>query len=126
MGILTTVVGSLVTFGIGLLVGGLGIYVGAKLVVGKGDFWTAVWTALFAALGWALVSLLVGWIPVLGGLLGTVLGLAVYLLVVSIQYNVDWIEAAAIAVVAWLAVFVVRFLLGPLLGIGGAIGVPFA
>lgn len=126
MALITTVIGSLVTFLVSLLVGGLGIYVGAKLVVGKGDFWTAVWTALFAALGSTLVSLLVGWIPLLGGLLGTILGLIIYLLIVSIQYNVDWIEAAAIAVVAWIAVLVVRFLLGPLLGPGGAIGVPFA
>lgn len=120
-----TVLGTLVTFVVSLLVGGLGIYVGAKLVVGKGDFWTAVWTALFGALGWALVSLLFGLIPIIGGLLGTLLGLAVYLLIVSIQYNVDWIEAAAIAVVAWIAIVVVKFLLGPLLG-PGALGVPFA
>lgn len=124
MGIITTLLGSLVTFVIGLLVGGLGIYVGAQLVTGKGDFWTAVWTALFGSLGWALAMLLVGWIPFLGGLLGTLLGLAVYLTIVAIQYNVDWVEAAAIAFVAWVAVLVVRFFLGPLMG-RGVVGVPF-
>lgn len=120
MGIITTVLGSIVTFVVGLLVGGLGIYVGSQLVAGKGDFETAVWTALLASVAWALVTILVGWIPLLGGLLGLVLGLVVYLGVISVQYDVDWTEAAAIAVVAWLAVVVVRFFL-PL----GAVGVPF-
>lgn len=124
MGVITSILGSLVTFVIGLLVGGLAIYVGAQLVAGKGDFWTAVWTALFGSLGWVLAMVLVGWIPLLGGILGTLLGLAVYLTIVAVQYDVDWVEAAAIAFVAWIAVVVVRFFLGPLLG-RGVVGVPF-
>lgn len=125
MGVITTILGTLVTFIIGLLVGGLAVYVGAQLVVGKGDLWTAVWTALFGSLGWVLAMALVGWIPFLGGILGTLLGLAVYLMIVSVQYNVDWVEAAAISFVAWIAVIVVRFFLGPLLGPRGVVGVPF-
>ena len=121
MGIITTLAGSILTFIVGLLVGGLGIYVGAQLVAGEGDFWTAVWTALFGSLAWAVASLLVGWIPLLGGLFGLVLGLAVYLVIISVQYDVDWTEAAAIAFVAWIAVVVVR----GILGLPGIVGVPF-
>jgi hypothetical protein len=126
MGIITSLIGSVVTFVVGLLVGGVGIYAGARLVVGKGDFWTAVWTAVFGALGWVVVALLFGWIPFLGGLIETVLGLAVYLVIVSVQYDVDWTEAAAISVVAWVAVLVATFFLGSLLGPRGVVGVPFA
>lgn len=126
MAIITSVLGALVTFAVGLLAGGLGVYVGARLVAGEGDFWTAVWTALFGSLAWAVATLLVGWVPLLGSLLGLVLGLLLYLGVISVQYDVDFAEAAAIAFVAWITVVVVRLFLSPLLGPFGAIGVPFA
>lgn len=125
MGIITTVLGSLVTFVVGLLVGGLGVYVGSQMVTGRGDFGTALWTALFGSLAWALATFLLGWIPLLGPLLGLILGLVLYLGVISVQYEADFAEAAAIALVAWLAVVVVRFFLGFLLGPIGAVGVPF-
>jgi|AntDeeMinimDraft_5_1070356.scaffolds.fasta_scaffold01736_1 hypothetical protein len=125
MEIIATLLGSIVTFVVGLLVGGLAIYVAAQLVVGKGDFRTAVWTAVFGALGWLLATLVVGWIPFLGGIIGTLLGLAVYLTVIAVQYDTDWVEAAAIAFVAWVSVLVARFFLAPLLGDWGVVGVPF-
>lgn len=120
MGIISTVIGSLVVFVVSLLVGGLGIYVGSQLVANRGDFRTAVWTALFGSLGWTVVALLVGWIPVLGDLLGLLLGLGVYLTIVTVQYDVDWVEAAAITLVAWVSVVVVGTFLGPI----GVVGIP--
>lgn len=122
MGIVSTVIGSIVVFVVSLLVGGLGIYVGSQLIANKGDFRTAVWTAFFGALGWAMVTLLVGWIPILGDLFGLLLGLGVYLTIVTVQYDVDWTEAAAITLIAWVSVAVVGLFLGPI----GVIGVPFA
>jgi len=126
MGIITTIVGSLVTLVVSLLVGGLGIYVGAMLVTGDDDFETALWTASLGSLAWVLTSLVLGWISLLGGLLSLVIGLALYLGVISMQYDADWVQAAAIAFVAWIAVVVVRTLIAPLIGPFGAIGVPFA
>lgn len=126
MEIITSVLGGLVAFVVGLLVGGVGVYVGAGLVTGDREFATALWAALLGSLAWAAGSLLVGWVPLLGGLFGLVLGLLLYLGVIGLLYDVDWTEAAAIAFVAWVAVVVVRALLGPLLGPFGAVGVPFA
>jgi len=66
---------------------------------------------VFGALGWLLATLVVGWIPFLGGIIGTLLGLAVYLTVIAVQYDTDWVGAAAIAFVAWVSVLVARFFL---------------
>ncbi|WP_018256516.1 hypothetical protein [Halomicrobium katesii] len=122
--VLAGLVGSVVTFIVSLLIGGLGIYVGARVMTGGGDFERAVWTALFAALGVGVVSLLVGWIPLLGGLLGTVLGFLVYLGVINWRYPGGWIDAAGIALIAWLASVLVLTLVSPLLPGGvGALGV---
>jgi len=118
------VLGTIVTFVVSLLIGGLGIYAGARLLTGEGDFERAVWTALFGALGWAVVSLLVGWIPFLGGLIATVLGFIVYLGIINARYPGGWVDAAGIALVAWIASVIVLALVGPLLPGGvGALGV---
>ncbi|NLV08680.1 MULTISPECIES: hypothetical protein [Halomicrobium] len=122
--VLSGLVGSVVTFLVSLLIGGLGIYVGARVMTGDGDFEQAVWTALFAALGVGVVSLLVGWIPLLGGLLATVLGFFVYLGIINWRYPGGWIDAAGIALIAWLASVLVLTLVSPLLPGGvGALGV---
>ncbi|ACV46539.1 MULTISPECIES: hypothetical protein [Halomicrobium] len=122
--VLAGLVGSVVTFLVSLLIGGLGIYVGARVMTGDGDFERAVWTALFAALGVGVVSLLVGWIPLLGGLLATVLGFLVYLGIINWRYPGGWIDAAGIALIAWLASVIVLTLVSRLLPGGvGALGV---
>jgi len=118
------VLGTIVTFVVSLLIGGLGIYVGARFVTGTGDFERAVWTALFGAVGWTVVSLLVGWISFLGGLIPTLLGFAVYLAIIDARYPGGWVDAAGIALVAWIASVVVLTLVSPLLPAGvGALGV---
>ncbi|PSP94236.1 hypothetical protein BRC91_06580 [Halobacteriales archaeon QS_4_62_28] len=122
--VLGALLGAIVTFIISLLVGGLGIYAGAKLITGSGGFEKAIWTALFCALGWGVVSLAVGWIPFLGGLLATVFGLIVYLGIINWRYPGGWVNAAGIALVAWLAAAVVLTLVAPLLPVGaGAVGI---
>ena len=115
MGIITSVLGSLVTFAVSMLIGGVGIYVGGLLVTGEDDFRQAVWTALFASLGWAVatffVSLLIGWIPLLGGLVALALGLVGYVAVVDARYDGGWGEATVIALIGWLTAAAVRFLI---------------
>lgn len=100
-------VDSLVVFAVGLLIGGLGIHVGASVVVGVRDYSHAVVTALIGAVVRAVVGALFGWIP----LVGPALTLLAYLLVVRRRYRTGLISAAGIALVAWLAVLVVLYVL---------------
>ncbi|WP_436930490.1 hypothetical protein [Halosimplex halobium] len=117
MGLVT----GLITFVVGVLVGGFGIYVGAELVGGGSSYEKAVTTAIVGALVWALVGTFFGWIP----LLGPVLTFVAYLAVLNVMYDGGWVEAAAIAVVAWLTLVVVFTVLGPLgLGVFSGVGVP--
>lgn len=114
-------VASLVTFLIGALVGGLGIYIGAALIAGRGDYEHAVWTAIIGSFVWAVVGTLFGWIP----LLGPGLTLIAYLVVISWRYGVGLVQAAGIALVAWLALLGVFLLLSPVgLDIFTGVGVP--
>ncbi len=113
-------VSGLVTFVLGALVGGFGIYVGARLVAGSGSYAEAVTTALVGAVVWALVGTFFGWVP----FLGPVVTLLAYLTVLKLAVGVSWLEAAAIALVAWATVFAVFLVLGPLLGVFNAVGVP--
>jgi hypothetical protein len=114
------VLGALLSFVVGLLVGGLAIHVAASLVVGKSTYGKALITAAVASFVWALVSLFVGWIP----LLGPLVGLLVYVGVINVQYEGGWLKAGAIAFVAWLTSLLVLGLLQFLsLGVR-VIGVP--
>lgn len=117
MGIIDSVVG----FVVSLLVGGFGIYVGARFVVDESDYGHAVVTALIGAVVWAVVGLFLGWIP----LLGVVLTLVAYIAVVNWRYPGGWVEAAGIALVAWAASLVALAVLS-VLGFGSlsAFGVP--
>jgi hypothetical protein len=120
-------ISGLITFVVGVLVGGLGIYVGAQLIAEEGTYTQAVSVAIVGAVVWALAESLLGWIPLLGPLAGALLAFVVYLLVLNLAYSGGWTEAAGIAVVAWLTVVVVRIVLGPLgLGVAPGVGVPGA
>lgn len=110
---------SIVAFVVSLLVGGLAIYAGARVVAGVDDYGYAVVTALAGAVTWAAVSLFVGWIPVVGWLLP----LVAWVVVIDWRYPGGWANAALIGLVAWAAAFVVLAVL-PLAGID-AYGVPF-
>lgn len=110
-----SVTGSLTAFVVGLLVGGLGIYVGARLILSEGSYLKALVTALVGAAVWGVVSLFVGWIP----LLGPVLTFLAWMGVVKGRYGVGWIEASLVSLVAWFSsVFVIYLLSGLGVGIG--------
>jgi hypothetical protein len=115
------IIDSLVGFVVSLLVGGFGIYVGGRVVVGEGDFEHAVVTALVGAVVWAVVGLFLGWIP----LVGLLLTLGAYVAVVNWRYPGGWVAAAGIALVAWVASLLVLAVLS-VLGVGSlsAFGVP--
>jgi hypothetical protein len=101
------VLGLVLSFVVGLLVGGLAIHVGASLIVGSSTYGKALVTAAIAWFAWGVVSLLVGWIP----LLGPLVGLLVYVGVINVQYDGGWLNAGAIAFVAWLTSLLVLGLL---------------
>lgn len=112
-------VGSLIAFVVALLVGGLAIYLSARVVVDIDDYWHAVVTAVLGAIGWALTA----WIP----LIGPVIALVVWVAVINWRYPGGWVAAIAIALIAWVASLVVLYVLA-FVGVGGfeAIGVPGA
>lgn len=115
----TPLVGSLIAFIVALLVGGLAIYISARVIVGVEDYSHAVITALIGAIAWALTA----WIP----LIGPVIALIVWISVINWRYSGSWIKAALIGLVAWLSALVILFVLNAVLGLGiGAFGVPGA
>lgn len=118
---------SIIVFVVSLLVGALGIYIGARIIVDYDDFTDAIITALIGAIVWLIVTFLVAWIPLLGGLLATILALIAYVAVINWRYPGGWVSAILIALVAWIASLVVLWILS-LIGIGGfdAFGVPGA
>jgi len=114
------VLGSLLSFVVGLLVGGLAIHVAATLIVGASTYKQALVTAAVASLAWALTSLFLGWIP----LLGPAIVLLVYVGIINWQYRGGWLKAAGIGLVAWIASLLVLSLLSAI-GLGiDVVGVP--
>lgn len=110
-------IGSVVTFLVALLVGGLAIYISASIVADVKDYGHAVVTALLGAIGWALFS----WIP----LIGTLLALVVWVWVVKWRYPGGWKTAAFIGLGAWLSAFVILAIVNSVFSLGiGAFGVP--
>lgn len=110
-------IGSLVAFVVALLVGGLAIYISARLVVDADDYGHAVLTALLGAIGWALTA----WIP----LFGPLIALVVWIAVINWRYPGGWLKAAVIGVGAWLSALLILLVLNSVLGLGiGAFGIP--
>ena len=113
------IIESAIAFVVGLLIGALGIYVGARVIVDYEDYTYAIVTALIATLVWILL----GWIP----LLGPILALVAYIAIINWRYPGGWLQAIGIALIAWIASFVVLYVLA-VVGITSfsAIGVPGA
>ncbi|QCJ46218.1 MULTISPECIES: hypothetical protein [Haloprofundus] len=94
---------------VNLLVGGLGLYLGVRLLIDKqASFAYAVVTAAIGALVWGLVSFFLGWLPIIG----PVLTLLAWVGVINWRYPGGWGSAAAIGVVAWVASVAVLYALG--------------
>lgn len=112
---------TLIVFIVSLLIGAVGIYLGARIVTGTDDYSYALITALIGAVIWALVSFFLGWIP----LLGPLAVLIAYVGVINYRYPGGWINAIVISLIAWVASILVVFLLG-ILGVTtfDATGVP--
>ena len=109
--------GSVVTFIVALLVGGLAIYIAAWLLVDVTDFPGAVFTAILGAIAWALTI----WIP----LIGPVIALVAWVGVIKWRYPGGWKQAIAMGIVAWAAALVILLILNSVLGMGlGAFGIP--
>ncbi len=98
---------NLIVFVVSLLIGALGIHIGAIVISGVTNYTYAFFTALIGAIVWSITGLLFGWIP----LLGPVLVLLAYLAIVKWRYPGGWIDAVGITLVAWIAVIVVLFIL---------------
>ncbi|ATW87374.1 hypothetical protein halTADL_0570 [Halohasta litchfieldiae] len=114
---MVAIIGSLVAFVIALLIGGLAIYISARLLIDVDDYSHAVVTAVLGAVGWALTS----WIP----LIGPVIALIVWVGVINWRYPGGWTKAAIIGLGAWLSALVILFVVNSILGLGiGAFGVP--
>lgn len=112
---------SIIVFVVSLLIGALGIYVGARIVSDFDDFGYAVVTALIGSVVWFVVAFFLGWIPFLGPLLV----LLAYLAVLNVRYPGGWLEAAGIALIALIASLVVLYLLALLDFVAfEAVGVP--
>ncbi|WP_256299133.1 hypothetical protein [Haloarchaeobius salinus] len=116
---MVSVIGSVVSFVVALLVGGLAIYVAARVVADVDDYSHAVVTALVGAIAWTLGSL----VP----LFGVLVALLAWIWVINWRYPGGWGNAAIIGLVAWLAATVIIYLLNVLFNLGvGAFGVPGA
>jgi len=115
--VITGVVGSLVAFIVALLIGGLAIYISARVIVDADDYSHAVVTAFVGAIAWALTA----WIPIFGPLIA----LIVWIAVINWRYPGGWLQAGLIGVIAWVSALAILYVLNGLLGLGiGAFGVP--
>lgn len=110
-----------IVFIVSLLIGALGIYLGARIVADVDDYSYAIITALIGAVVWVVVTFFLGWIP----LLGPLLALVAYIAVINYRYPGGWANAIAISLIAWIASLIVLYLLGAM-GITAfeAVGVP--
>lgn len=111
------IVGSVVAFVVALLIGGLAIYVSARVIADVDNYSYAVLTAVLGAIAWALTA----WIP----LLGPIVALVAWIWVIKWRYPGGWMNAAIIGVGAWLSALIILFILNSVFRLGiGAFGVP--
>ena len=101
---MVSIFGPIVGFVVSLLIGALGIYVGARVVTGTDDYGYAIITAIVGSLVWWIVSFFV---PFVGG----ILALVAWVWVINVRYPGGWGNAIAIGLIAWLSVTVVLYAL---------------
>lgn len=114
---MVNVVGSILAFIVALLIGGLAIYISARIVADVDDYSHAVITAILGAIAWALTA----WIP----LIGPIIALIAWIWVIKWRYPGGWVDAIIIGLGAWLSALVILIVLSTLLDVTvGAFGVP--
>ncbi len=110
-------VDQLAVFLVGLIVGGTGIYAGARAITGSRDYRHAIITALVGSIIWAILGL----VPVIGPLLA----LFGWIWVINWRYRGGWGNAILIGLIAWIATLLILYILASFgLTEFGAIGVP--
>jgi hypothetical protein len=109
----------LLGFALGILVGGLALFVSSRFLAEVQGYDHAVLTAVIGALAWALLS------PI--PLLGPVIALVGWVAVLKWRYPVSWLRAAGVGAAAWAAAVVIVAAL-ELVGVDAisAVGVPGA
>lgn len=115
-----SLIGSAITFAIGLLVGGLAIFIAAAVVTGTRDYSHAVFTALVGAIVWGLTAFFLSWVP----LIGDFLPLLAWIWVIRARYGTTWVHAGIVGFVAWASAVLVLAVF-PFAGVTDAVGVPF-
>ena len=118
-------IGPIIAFVVSLLISAFGIYAGGRVITDASSYAYALVTALIGAAVWAVVVLFVGAVPLLG-VLAPLLALIALIWVINWRYPGGWLAAIGIALVGWLAILAVRFVLGLLglitFGMGGISG----
>lgn len=109
----------LLAIALGVLIGGLALYVSSRFLADEQGYDHAVLTAVIGAIAWALLS------PI--PLLGPVIALLGWIAILKWRYPVGWLRAAAVGAAAWVAAVVIVAAL-ELVGLHtvSAIGVPGA
>ncbi len=111
------IIGSLVSFVVAALIGGLAIYLAARIVVDVNDYTRAIFTAVLGGIAWALTA----WIP----LIGPLVALVAWVAVIKWRYPGGWRVAIGIGILAWLSALVILLVLHILTPLRiGAFGVP--
>jgi ABC-type branched-subunit amino acid transport system permease subunit len=100
----------IILFVVGLLVGGLAIYLGARVVLKSNDYSYAVFTALIGAVVLAVLQYILSITGGLGGL-SFIVTLLVWVAVIRWRYSASWINSAVTGLVAWVALVLVLFVL---------------
>lgn len=89
---------TVVLFIVSLLIGALGIHVGAVVIAGVENYGKAVLTALAGALVWGIANYFLSGVP----LLGPALTLVAYIGVIKYLYKESWLRSGGIALLAWI------------------------
>lgn len=97
--------GSVVGFVVSLLIGALGIYIGARVVTGTDDYGYALITAIVGSVVGVIVAFLLGW------LFGWIVVLVAWIWVINFRYPGGWGNAIGIALIGWLSVVAITYAL---------------
>lgn len=90
-----------------LLIGGIGVYTAARVVIDKNDYSFAVFTALIAAAVWGITSFFFASIPFIGPLIV----LFAWLGAIRWRYKTSWFDTLLMALIAWSSSLIVLYLL---------------